>query len=137
MPEENQGEMVSGQMPVETPTEQAEQPSTPVKSGLESNMAGALSYVLGPITGIYFWVTEKEDNFVRFHAMQSILFSVACVIIATILGFLPYLGWGFAQLINLGILIIWIFLMYQAYNNKEWELPVIGQMARDQINKPK
>src|ERR1700688_3871203 len=57
-------------------------------TGLSSNVAGALAYILGLITGILFLVLEpyKSDRFVRFHAMQSVLFSVACIVFAIVWG---------------------------------------------------
>ena len=42
-------------------------------SGLPENVAGALAYVLGPVTGVLFLVLEKKSKFVRFHAMQSLI----------------------------------------------------------------
>ena len=42
-------------------------------TGLESNIAGLLSYLVGWITGLIFFLIEQEDEFVRFHAMQSII----------------------------------------------------------------
>src|SRR6185312_9912505 len=56
--------------------------ATAQSSAMSSNVAAALSYVLGFITGIIFLVLEpyKHDRFVRFHAMQSILFCVAAIV---------------------------------------------------------
>ncbi len=52
-------------------------------TGMSSNVAGALSYLIGPVTGIIFLVLEpyNRDKFVRFHAFQSIGFSVAAFIL--------------------------------------------------------
>ncbi|MFI5125808.1 MAG: hypothetical protein ACHQJX_03190, partial [Candidatus Acidiferrales bacterium] len=54
--------------------------------GLTMNMAAALSYALGAITGVLFLALEpyKNNRFVRFHAIQSIIFSVACVAVAIV-----------------------------------------------------
>ena len=54
-------------------------PTSPVGTGLAPNVAGALSYVLGLVTGILFVLLER-DRFVRFHAFQSILVSVAWIV---------------------------------------------------------
>ena len=65
-------------------------------TGLAPNVAGALAYLLGPITGILFLVIEKENRFVRFHAMQSTVLCVAWIIVSFGLTFLtavPVLGW--------------------------------------------
>jgi uncharacterized membrane protein len=50
-------------------------------SGFDENLAGALCYGLGWITGLLFFATEPENSFVRFHAMQSMLvFGTACIV---------------------------------------------------------
>ncbi|PYQ37482.1 MAG: hypothetical protein DMG99_20935, partial [Acidobacteria bacterium] len=56
--------------------------SSPAASGLTPNLAGALAYILGLITGVLFLVLEpyKRDPFVRFHAMQSVLYSGAVIV---------------------------------------------------------
>jgi uncharacterized membrane protein len=112
----------------------------PQGSGLTPNVAGALSYILGPFTGVLFLIISKEP-FVRFHALQSIAVSIAWVgvwmllaVVGFILGNIPLLGW----LLNLflwGVLslagfVLWVFLMYQALQGREWELPIIGKQVR-------
>ena len=122
--------------------------SQPAGAGLTMNMAAALSYALGAITGVLFLVLEpyKNDRFVRFHAMQSILYSVACVILAiawnivwgtlaSIVGF-----WVLAVdvplrlLVCLGIFLFWLFLMFQAYSQREYRIPWIGEIAAKQVH---
>ena len=113
-------------------------------TGLDSNVAGALSYVLGFITGIVFLVLEKNDRFVRFHAAQSIVVSVILVgasialsILSSVLAFIPFLGWILALLLTLGLgllsFVLWIMLMYKAFTGQEYELPVAGDFARKMI----
>lgn len=110
-------------------------------TGLPPNVAGALAYVLGPITGILFYVLERDNRFVRFHAAQSIavslvLFVVSIVlgILGTVLAFIPLLGWLVAMLLSFGLsivsLVLWLFLMWQAYKGLEWEAPFAGVFAR-------
>lgn len=114
---------------------------TPSSTGLAPNLAGALSYVLGPITGIAFLVLEKQSRFVRFHAMQSTLVGVALIIfnvvinvVQAVLVRIPFIGWlfalGLAMVIGLASLVLWLALMYQAYVGKEWQLPIVGEHAR-------
>src|ERR671920_532767 len=74
--------------------------SGPTATGLPANVAGALAYVLGPITGILFYVLEKDNRFIRFHAAQSIAVSVLMIILSIVLGilgsvlaFIPLIGW--------------------------------------------
>lgn len=110
-------------------------------TGLPDNLAGALSYVLGPVTGIIFLVWEKQSRFVRFHAMQALLVGVVLIILNYVLNVLnavlvriPFIGWlfalGLALVVGLASLVLWLALMYAAYTGKEWELPVIGAEAR-------
>jgi len=114
-------------------------PST--SGGLTPNLAGALSYLLGPVTGIIFLVLERTNNFVRFHAMQSTVLGVAWIIFSIALsvlsGIVPVIGWIFGLLISivlgLGGFILWLLLMWNAYQGKEWELPVVGPFARKQL----
>lgn len=116
-------------------------PSASSSTGLADNVAGALAYVLGPISAIFFLVVEKQSRFVRFHAMQSLLVGVALIILNFALNVLnailvriPLIGWLFAlglvMVVGLASLVLWLALMYAAYRGQEWELPVIGREAR-------
>lgn len=101
--------------------------------GMEENVAALLSYVLGFITGIIFFVLEKESKFVKFHAMQSIMFSVGLMILSFILGFIPIIGWIVSLLIGPLSLVLWIILLIKAYKYEYFKLPVIGDMAEKQV----
>jgi len=115
-------------------------------TGLAPNLAGALAYILGFITGVLFIVLEpyKRDRFVRFHAMQSILYS-ACGIVFRIgwsilvSALSEVSGWATLALvpvglvISLGLFLFWLFLMYQAYSNREFRIPIIGAIAAKQV----
>lgn len=114
---------------------------TPSSTGLAPNVAGALAYVLGPITGIFFVVMEKQSRFVRFHAMQSTLVWIALIVVNVVLnvfnavlGRIPFIGWlfalGLALVFMLGSLALWLALMFMAFRGREWELPVVGEYAR-------
>jgi uncharacterized membrane protein len=115
-------------------------------SGLQDNLAGALCYVLGFITGILFLVLEPYNKkpFVRFHAFQSIIFSAAwfalSLAISILFGILGFASGGFMWvlliplrlLIGLGGFVLWLFLMFKAYNNERYQLPIVGPMAEKQ-----
>jgi uncharacterized membrane protein len=117
------------------------QPTPAQGTGLSPNLAGALAYLLGPITGIIFLVIEKNDRFVRFHAMQSTVFWVAWFVagiaFSILSGVVPIIGWIFGLIGGLIMsvvgLVIWLLQMYKAYQGQEWELPVVGQFARKQL----
>jgi uncharacterized membrane protein len=104
--------------------------------GLDENIAAALTYFLGFITGIIFLIMEKENKTVRFHAMQSTIVSVVWVVVVIILSmflfFLPF-GWVISNLISLAGLLVWLFLMYKAYTGEKFMVPVAGEMAENQV----
>ena len=114
-------------------------------TGLSPNVAGALAYLFGPLTGILFLVLEKENRFVRFHAAQSIVVTIAMVVLSialtvlnSILAIIPILGWivgiVLTLVVGLGTFVLWLLLMFQAFQGKEWELPVLSQYARRMIS---
>jgi uncharacterized membrane protein len=102
-------------------------------TGLSKNVAGALSYVLGPITGVLFLVLE-QDPFVKFHAMQSIVFSVVFFGLNMILGFTIVLVL-LTPLVGILWFILWLLLIYKAWQGQEWELPVLGKVSRQLLGK--
>ena len=101
--------------------------------GLEPNIAGLLCYLLGWVTGLVFLVLEKENKFVRFHAMQSIATFGALTVVIIILNFIPYIGWILAWLVNLLGLALWIILMVKAYQGQTYKLPWAGNFAEKQV----
>jgi uncharacterized membrane protein len=104
-------------------------------TGMDENVAALLTYVLGLVTGIIFLVIEKESKFVRFHAFQSILISAVYIILNMILGFIPIIGWLISLLLSPVFFVLWLILLYQAYQGKLFKLPVIGDFAEEQSNK--
>ena len=121
--------------------------SGPAATGMTNNVAGAFCYILGIITGVIFLVLEpyKNNRFVRFHAFQSILFWAVCfafwIVWSWVLVGMVFsvFGWGLLSLlgtlflvVRLAMLAAWIFLMYKAYNNEEFKLPIIGDIAAKQ-----
>jgi uncharacterized membrane protein len=110
---------------------------------MADNVASALCYVLGLITGIIFLVIQpyNRNRTVRFHAFQAIFMHVAMIALYIVLGIvfgiminiLPFsliaLMW---PVIGLGFFGLWLFLIISAYQGKQVELPVIGPFARQQ-----
>jgi uncharacterized membrane protein len=111
-------------------------------TNLQSNVAGALCYLVGFISGIFFLAAEpyKRDRFVRFHAFQAIFLSVAWfavyfvlgVFLAIVPGIFWRVSWMLHSLLNLAFFLLWVFLMYKAYNNEQFKVPVIGDVAAKQ-----
>nr|WP_255647946.1 DUF4870 domain-containing protein [Pseudalkalibacillus hwajinpoensis] len=107
-------------------------------SGLEENVAGLLAYVLGFVTGIIFLLIEKENKFVRFHAMQSIVVFGAFFIASLVLNVIPVIGTIVSVLILPPLsLIVWIVLMVKAYQGNRYKLPVAGDFSEKQLAKMK
>ena len=102
-------------------------------TGLAPNVAATLSYLLGFITGIVFLVVEKEDRFVRFHAMQSTLTFGGLFVVNVVLTFVPIIGWLINFLLWPLSLILWIILMIKAYQNQKFKLPIVGDLAESNV----
>ena len=115
------------------------QKQTPYKKpyDIEPNIEAALAYFLSPVSGIVIYVLEKDNKFVRFHALQSILFGVAAFAAWAIASGLTAVLIGFLLLpvVSIGTLVLWLLLMYKAYNNEEYSLPYLGKIAKQQLNK--
>lgn len=111
-----------------------------ISSGLSQNVAGALTYFLGPVTGILFLLIEKQNKFVRFHAMQSTILFGGYFVLNWVSWYIPVINaiWGIISIpLSLLVLILWLYLMYQAYQGKEYKLPVVGDFAEKQLGKIK
>jgi len=105
-------------------------------TGLTENVAGLLCYVAGWVSGLVFILIEKENKFVRFHAMQSIVaFGAITVllIILSILGLMPVIGILFDMLsmfVWILSVVLWIVLMVKAYQEESFKLPWAGDFAQ-------
>jgi uncharacterized membrane protein len=122
--------------------------TTKSSTGLDENVAALLSYIFGWVSGLIFFLIEKDSRLVRFHAMQSILLNVSIGVLAfvvwiivfilllvvsqisdalsTIVGLLMTLIW---LAFSVGILIAWILCLVKAYQSQYFKLPIIGNFA--------
>jgi len=104
-----------------------------------TSMAG-LSYVFGWITGLIFFLVEKQNRFVRFHAMQSILFFGGITVIDIVLniignfGFLGVLTFLLSSAVGLIGFVGWIVLLINGFQGKYFKLPIIGDYAEKYAN---
>ncbi len=98
-------------------------------SGMQPNIAALLSYVLGIITGIIFYLIEKENKFVRFHAMQSIVVFGFLFVLGIVLSVIPVIGWALLPVLWVVDLIVWVLLMIKAYQGEYFKLPIAGDIA--------
>lgn len=101
--------------------------------GLPKNTAAALSYVLGPITGIVFLLLEK-DPYVRFHAAQSLVVLGGLMVLWIVLPFTIILL-PLTPLLFILIFVLWLILIYRSWMGDEWEVPFLGKYARKVVKK--
>jgi uncharacterized membrane protein len=104
-----------------------------MKTGLKKETAGALAYVLGPITGVIFLVIDK-DPYVKFHAVQSIVVFVALFVLQWVLG-LTLILLPLVPLVGIVSFVLWLVLIYKAWQGQQWEVPVLGKVARNLAKK--
>ena len=118
--------------------------------GLDSNLGAMLCYIanilccLGLILSIVFLITEKENRFVKFHALQSLFLGGVCVvllivveILGVILGMvhLGFLATGLWFILVLIFLVLWLLAGIKAYSGQWYKLPGIGDLAWNTVNK--
>jgi uncharacterized membrane protein len=131
-----------------TPPGTGAPPPVAVGAPMADNVAGALCYVLGLITGVIFLVLApyNQNKTIRFHAFQSIFMNVGMIVVWIILSivfriliFIPVVGFVFAIVAGLLSLVIWLawlclwlFMMFQTYQGKTVVLPIIGPLAQKQ-----
>jgi uncharacterized membrane protein len=101
-------------------------------TGLQQNIAGLLCYVVGWITGIIFLILEKDNKFVKFHAVQSIIVFGAFSVVDIVLGWIPVLGAIVSWVLGIGAFILWILLMVKASQGQMFKLPIAGDIAEKQ-----
>ncbi|HHW32253.1 MAG TPA: DUF4870 domain-containing protein [Clostridiaceae bacterium] len=103
--------------------------------GISENVAGLLCYVLTWITGIIFYILEKENRFVKFHAIQSIVTFLPLMVFSYIIGIIPFLGPLIKSIIWILEVILWLILMIKAYRGEMYKLPITGDFAEQQLDK--
>jgi uncharacterized membrane protein len=114
--------------------------------GLQENVASALCYIVGFITGILFLVLApyNQNRNIKFHAWQSILFSAVAIAISIVFSMFVWgVGYGFGLftlftmvylIFRLAMFVLWLFVMYKAYSGQKFMLPIIGAIAEKQAN---
>ena len=103
--------------------------------GIEENLEASLCYIVGWVTGIIFLFVEKENDFVRFHAMQSLVTFVGLFIIGIVAPIIPILGSIISFfMFPIGI-VLWLLLMYKAYKGERYKLPYVGDFSEKQLYK--
>jgi uncharacterized membrane protein len=105
--------------------------------GLKVRTAGVLCYLFTWIGGVVFLFLEPNNRFVRFHAMQSILFFGTLSILEWVSNFFPFGLFGTGAILGLVSFIGWIVLMVAAYRGRYYKLPIIGDYAEKLLNQVK
>lgn len=109
-------------------------------TGLDPKLAGMLCYILGIITGLIFFLIEKSNGVVRFHAAQSIVFSGSVIVLWIVLAILGVIiatiSWTLGNLYSLltlivwlGFFVLWVVLLIKGYSGEKWKLPILGDIA--------
>jgi len=117
------------------------------KSGFQPNIAAMLAYVLPLATGTAMFLIEKGNKYVRFHALQAILFGAVWIILWILAGIgttklwpIPIVGWMINDVVYFAIVLggfaVWLFLLYKAYSGERFKLPVLGKMAERIAQRP-
>jgi uncharacterized membrane protein len=129
------GTAITAGGPGDSPTSSAPAAGT----AMADNVASALCYVLGLITGILFLVLApyNQNRSVRFHAFQSIFMHVAMIVIWFVLSFLfsitlHFFGALLIPLLWLAFFAVWLYMIISTYQGKKVVLPVIGGIAQQQ-----
>ena len=101
--------------------------NNPVKTalGLDENIESALCYAGIWVTGILFFLLEKDNKNVKFHALQSLVAFLGLTIVTYVVGRFSVLG----NLFWLVTVLLWILLMVKAYQGERFKLPRIGDFV--------
>ena len=102
--------------------------------GLDANVAATVAYMLGWITGIAVLLVERDNRFVRFHAMQSTIVFGALSVAWFLCLSIPILGWliSFIAIPPVSA-VLWLILIFKAYQGEHFKLPIAGDMAERNI----
>ncbi|MCE5299593.1 MAG: DUF4870 domain-containing protein [Spirochaetia bacterium] len=100
--------------------------------GLTENFSAMVCYLFGWVSGLVVFLLEKDNKFVRFHAMQSVIVFGGLLVLNIVLGAIPVLGWAVAVLVWPLSIVLWIVLMVKAYRGEKFKIPVAGDMAEKQ-----
>jgi uncharacterized membrane protein len=112
----------------------------PSSTGLNKNVAAALAYLAGPLSGVLLLVLEGSSRYVRFHAMQSIvalgglwLIAALLVLLSILTVFVSATGFQvllYAAWVTGGIwIVVWMICLVNAFSGRMGKLPLAGTYA--------
>ena len=108
-----------------------------ISMGMRARTAGLLCYLFGWVGGLVFFMLERQNRFVRFHAIQSILFFGSMSILGWVCSYFPYVLFGIGGVVGLISFIGWIVLMVAAHRGRYYRLPLFGYYAEKLMNQLK
>lgn len=101
--------------------------------GINENLEAVLCYIFGWLSGLAFLVIERDNSFVRFHAMQAIATFISLSLLSLIVSYIPLIGLMINCILGPISIILWLWLMYKAYLGEKYMLPIIGPWAEKQL----
>jgi uncharacterized membrane protein len=112
--------------------------AAPATTGLTESLAGALAYVTF-LPAIFFLLMDpyNKNRFVRFHSFQCIFLNIAWIVLwlaLSVVRSVPLISWAGFLLLPLIGFILWLVLIFKAYQGQTFKLPVIGDLAEKQAN---
>lgn len=121
-----------------------EGPAESKAAASDNNLIAALSYIFGPIIALIIYLIKKDDKFVKFHALQAMVFDVVAIVLYVGLSIVFYIAGIALAAVTYGIggllmfcpmLIMLVFAVaalyaaYMAFQGKMYKLPMIGDFA--------
>lgn len=103
----------------------------------DPKLLAGLAYALGLVSGVIVLAVEKRDQYVRFHAMQSVLAFAAIALLYLLLPTVPVVGdfRGLRVAYTAGVAALWLLLMVKALQGEAYRLPYIGDLAHAMSSK--
>ncbi len=109
----------------------------PATAKNNQNLLAAVTYLVAPITSIIFLLLEKDNKFIRFHAMQGLILFGAIFVLNIVLNVVPVIGAVVGTLVAIASFVLWIVLMFKAYKGEHYKLPYVGDLAEQYMTKIK
>jgi uncharacterized membrane protein len=100
---------------------------------LPENVVAMLAYLFGWVSGLIIFLIERQSSFVRFHALQSLIFFGVLTLVISIFARIPFVGWLIAAVGGITSFVFWIMGMVRAYAGELYRFPIAGDIAASQI----
>ena len=101
--------------------------------GINENLEALLCYALGWVTGLIFLLTEKDNAYVRFHALQSLVAFGVLHLASFVVLILPLLGILLSFVVGVASFVLWVVMMIKAYKGERYKLPIVGDFVEKQL----